>query len=91
VVRPLSSLQLSCGEWNSNEILQTPPKSCSRKRDGAQCCSRSDLRELRFWTVRSVSNLSEIATCRPRVCSLPIDTLYVDQYYSYRRSIGEMS
>jgi hypothetical protein len=38
-----------------------------------------------------VRHLSKVATCRPLGCSLPIDTLYVDQYYSYRRTIGDMS
>jgi PadR family transcriptional regulator, regulatory protein PadR len=42
-----------------------------------------------FWTVRSVSPSSAMATPRPPASSLPIDTLYVDQYYSYRSSIGD--
>jgi hypothetical protein len=28
---------------------------------------------------------------QPRTCSLPIDTLYVDLYYSYRAPIGDAS
>ena len=51
----------------------------------------ADFLERRFRTVTSVKHLSKVATCRPLVCSLPIDTLYVDQYYSYRRTIGDMS
>jgi len=37
-------------------------------------------RQRRFWTVTSISHLSEIANGRPPACFLPIGTLYVDRY-----------
>src|SRR5208337_721250 len=50
--RPLSSWQLFCGRWKSNEILQTSPKSGSRKRAVIEGRLSSHLHERRIWPVK---------------------------------------
>ncbi len=49
--RPLGNIPLGLNAYRAGEISLTGPKSRWRKCGAPEHCSRSDLRERRFWRV----------------------------------------